>query len=380
MDAITRNQIRRHIRKLKPYKALGPDNIPNIVLVKCADILIDRLYCIYTEILKKDLYFDPWKSFTTVVLRKPGKPKYNVPKAYRPIALLNTTAKLLSAIISEQLMFYVEHYNLLPANHFGGRAKRTATDAVHLLTHRIKGEWRKGKVIAALFLDIEGAFPNAVNKQLTHNLKSRRVPKKIVSYVTNMLRDRSTTLWFDDHISLPIELNNGIGQGDPLSMALYQFYNADLVEIPSEDEGEYAGAYVNDAIIAASAKMFTEAHEMLRDMMTRDGGAINWAKQHNSPFEFNKLTLIDFAHSCRSIDRPPLMLPDITINPSKSTKYLGVILDQNLKWGEQLAYVQEKGSKWAVQIRRAARPSWGHQENPNLLKSALVHLCFLNLQ
>jgi ribonuclease HI len=53
------------------------------------------------------------------------------------------------------------------------------------------------------------------------------------------------------------------------------------------------------------------------------------------------------------------VLPDITINPSKSTKYLGVILDQNLEWGEQLAYVQEKGSKWAAQIRRAVRPSWG---------------------
>jgi hypothetical protein len=298
MDTITHDQIRRHIRKLKPYKAPGPDNIPNIVLVKCADILVNRLYCIYTAILKKDIYFDPWKSFTTVVLHKPGKPKYNVPKAYRLIALLNTTAKLLSAIISEQLMFYVEHYNLLPVNHFGGRAKRTAMDVVHLLTHRIKGKWRKGKVVAALFLDIKGAFPNTINEQLTHNLKSRRVPKKIVNYVTNMLWDRSTMLWFDDHISLPIKLNNGIGQGDPLSMALYQFYNADLVEIPSEDEGKYTGAYIDDAIITASAKTFMEAHEMLRDMMMREGRAINWAKQHNSLFEFNKLTLIDFAHSC----------------------------------------------------------------------------------
>jgi hypothetical protein len=194
MDAITRDQIRRHIRKLKPYKAPGPDNIPNIVLVKCANILVDRLYCIYTAILKKDIYFDPWKSFTTVVLRKPGKPKYNVLKAYRPITLLNTTAKLLSVIISKQLMFYMEHYNLLPANHFRGHAKRTTMDVVHLLTHRIKGKWRKGKVVAALFLDIKGAFPNAVNEQLTHNLKSRRVPKKIVNYVTNMLQDRSTML------------------------------------------------------------------------------------------------------------------------------------------------------------------------------------------
>jgi hypothetical protein len=95
-------------------------------------------------------------------------------------------------------------------------------------------------------------------------------------------------------------------------------------------------------------------------MMMRAGGTIDWAKQHNSPFKYNKLALINFVHSSRcAIVRPPLMLPNITISPSKSTKYLGIILDQNLNWKEQLAYVQEKGSKWVSQIRRAARPSWG---------------------
>ena len=359
MNDITRDQIRRHLAKLKPYKAPGPDAIPNIALSKCADILVNRLFHIFYAIIKMGIYYDPWKHFTTVVLRKPGKPKYNVPKAYRPIALLNTLAKLLSSIIAEQLMFYAETHSLLPQNHFGGRAKRTASDAVHLLVNRVKNEWRRGKVISVLFLDIEGAFPNAVNEQLVHNLRTRRVPTKITRYVANMLRDRSTTLRFDDHSSLPIAINNGIGQGDPLSMALYQFYNADLVEIPIEDEGEFAEAYVDDAILAAVADSFEEAHEKLKDMMLRENGAISWAKKHNSPFEYSKLALIDFAHSRKAVVRPILTLPGITITPTKSTKYLGIMLDQNLNWKEQTAYVQEKGSKWAAQIRRAARPSWG---------------------
>jgi hypothetical protein len=82
-------------------------------------------------------------------------------------------------------------------------------------------------------------------------------------------------LRFDDYISMPIELDNGIGQGDPLSMALYQFYNADLMEIPIEEAGEMAEAYIDDAIISASANSFEEAHKKLRNMMIRDGGAIS---------------------------------------------------------------------------------------------------------
>jgi endonuclease/exonuclease/phosphatase family metal-dependent hydrolase len=144
MDPLTREQIAKHMAKLKPYKAPGPDGIPNIVLTRCADILTDRLYYIYDAMIKRGLFYEPWKAFTTVVLRKPGKPNYNVPKAYRPIALINTQVKVLTAILAEQMMYYTEKSNLLPANHFGGRKGRNATDAVHLLVHKIKSAWRKG--------------------------------------------------------------------------------------------------------------------------------------------------------------------------------------------------------------------------------------------
>jgi hypothetical protein len=79
---ITKEAIKCQLLKLKPYKAPGPDGIPNIVLTKCADLLLDRLYYIFSAIYNHRLYYAPWKSFTTVVLQKPGKPAYDVPKAY----------------------------------------------------------------------------------------------------------------------------------------------------------------------------------------------------------------------------------------------------------------------------------------------------------
>ncbi len=54
-------------------------------------------------------------------------------------------------------------------------------DAMHLLVHKIKGAWRRHKVAAMLFLDVEGAFPNAVTARLLHNMRMRRVPVKYVS-------------------------------------------------------------------------------------------------------------------------------------------------------------------------------------------------------
>ena len=85
---VTKDQIRKQLKKVKPYKAPGPDGIPNIVLTKCSDLLIGRLHPIYVAMLDKDLQYKPWKSFTTVVLCKPGKPRYDIPKAYCRDSLL----------------------------------------------------------------------------------------------------------------------------------------------------------------------------------------------------------------------------------------------------------------------------------------------------
>jgi len=243
--------------------------------------------------VEREIYYAPWKQFTTVVLRKPGKPRYDMPKTYCPIALLNMMGKLLSVVIAEQLTYYMEKYALLPPMHFRGRPVRTTTDALHVLMYKIKDAWHKRQVVSVLFLDIEGAFPNAVNKRLKHNLQARKVPAKIVKFIHNLLKEWYTMLKFDNHISDRIALDNGIGQGNPLSMVLYQYYNADILDIPSGPE-ELAAAYINNAILIVTASDFTESHRILADMMTRPGSAVEWSNEHNSRFKFSKLALMDF--------------------------------------------------------------------------------------
>lgn len=172
---------------MKPYKAPGPDSIPNIVLTKCANTIVDRLYYIYKAILKHGIYYPPWKVSTTVVLCKPGKPCYDTPKAYCPIALLNTMSKVLTVLMADIMMFYTETHQLLLAHHFSRRPGRTTTDTIHLLIHKMKDSWRKHQVAAVLFLDIEGAFPNAVTEKLLHSMRKRELPEALTRFAGLML-------------------------------------------------------------------------------------------------------------------------------------------------------------------------------------------------
>jgi hypothetical protein len=233
-------QIRRAISKLSGYKAPGPDDICNIVFKECADLLVPYLTYLFNAVFSHRTYYEPWRKFTTVVLRKPGKPNYTIPKAYRPIALLNTTCKLLTAVVADQLTYILEHHQLLPNTHFGGRPGRCTTDSLHLLEETVKNAWRSHKVVSALFLDIEGAFPNAVTNRLLHNMRMRRIPRELISFTEQVLTGRKTQLRFDGYTSDWISIDNGIGQGDPLSMILYIIYSSDLVDIAKRRQGRKA--------------------------------------------------------------------------------------------------------------------------------------------
>ena len=205
------------------------------------------------------------------MLKKPGKPNYEIPKAHCPIVLLCTMAKVLTAIMAEDISYLVKKEALLPVSHYGRRPGRMTTDAVHVLVERVKSAWRRGKAVSVLYLDVEAAFPNAVTDRLLHNLRRRRVPKVYVCFVEQILKDRRTRMKFDDYLSEFIHLLNGIGQGDPLSMILYILYNADLLEIALAPEEEALG-FVDDALALVEGKTFKDNVATLTDFMNREGG------------------------------------------------------------------------------------------------------------
>ena len=61
-----------------------------------------------------------FKASTCVIIPKPNKPKYNIPKAFRPISLLNTMGKLLTKIIATRMQFDCLKFNILHPGQCGG--------------------------------------------------------------------------------------------------------------------------------------------------------------------------------------------------------------------------------------------------------------------
>jgi hypothetical protein len=157
-------------------------------------------------------YLAHFRSLTTVVLRKPGKDDYTVPKAYRLIALLNTISKITDAILARRLSYLVETYYILLNTHIGSRKLRSTEHALYLIIKRIYKAWNTGrsKVASLLLLDVSGAFDNVLYERLLHNLRTRRVDERMVLWIASFLSERQTRITIDDFILKEYAINTRI--------------------------------------------------------------------------------------------------------------------------------------------------------------------------
>lgn len=133
---ITTKEIKNAIHRSAPNKAPGPDGVSNLALEHAIRIpaVLAFLATLFNACLRLRYCPRLFRGSTTVVIRKPGKPDYTTPKAYRPITLLCTLGKALEPLIATRLSLLVEEYRLLPETHIGGRGGPSCDHALHLLS------------------------------------------------------------------------------------------------------------------------------------------------------------------------------------------------------------------------------------------------------
>ena len=309
---ITDIQVKRAIERLAPNKAPGPDEIPNHILKRCLSALQPHILTLAQQSLKTGHFPQPFKETITLVLRKPNKPNYTKPNAYRPIALESTIGKILESIMADHISYLCETFNLLPKHHFGGRPGRTTEDAMLILSESIHQAWKEGNVFSAIFMDVTGAFNNVHHERLIHNMRKRKISIEITQWVLSFLSDRTTRMRFNGITISLISTPTGIPQGSPLSPILYILYNSDLLEIPRRAKQLGIG-FIDDILYGVQNKTaIANANELERLLAKSE----QWRQRHGAQFEKSKYVLIHFTRTASSQTKASVTIAGTTIHPS----------------------------------------------------------------
>lgn len=330
------------IYRLPDFKAPGPDQVTGLTLKRAWNN--NDFKTRFTEVLSAavSLGYHPkiWRTGSIVVLKKPGKKNYGVPKAYRPITLLKIPAKVLEKIVQKRLAFLTR--DILPAEQYGGRGGYCATDAVLELTDHIKTN--KGPT-TAMMIDIQGAFDNVDRERLIETMEEYKIPSAAQRWTHHFVSERTATMIIDGAAGEEKRVETGIPQGSPISPLLFLLYTTPLYSKIKEFGAKVSG-FVDDITVFISGNIVENAKKMSRILKE----CCDWAESRSTKIDMSdKLGFIHFRSRMLSrseIGEAVLTLPDGTTREAQQeVKLLGITLDVRLRFQPHINKVISKAKQ-----------------------------------
>ena len=221
-------EVTQALQSTSNMSAPGPDHITWRLLksVLSSDAVVDGLTFFFNQIFDSSIWPHALKTSTTVIIPKLKKNDYSLPKAYRPIALLNTLGKLLTKILANRLQFDSITENLFHPGQCGGIKKHATIDAGLIITNFIIQSRNRGLLSSVLAVDIAQFFPSINHDVMTTILTKLGFDLKIANLVSSFFRTRKTNYRWGESYSKEYDISVGTPQGDPISPVLSVLYIA----------------------------------------------------------------------------------------------------------------------------------------------------------
>ena len=251
---VTKREVEFALSGTSNKSSPGPSGI-GYKLVKWAfaaqpDFILD----IFTSSLR--LGHHPWIEAKVVIIPKPNKPDYSVPKAYRPVSLLECYGKVLEKIVANRFASDCNLHNILPHSQFGSCTYHSAADACTLLRYKASTTINAGRIGGTLLFDISRFFDHLHPSFTSRILRHLGIDEHTVAWVYDFMTRRRVTMSVNNISTAPIEPELGTPQGSPLSPILSALVTSPILRLADRWQDTDLTLYVDDGNIFASSPTF----------------------------------------------------------------------------------------------------------------------------
>ena len=352
----SRQEIQDAVSLTSNSSAPGPDHVTWELLKRALQVnnAAEGLCHLFNQISSSGTWPSWFKESTCVIIPKPNKPKYNVPKAFRPISLLNTMGKLLTKIIATRMQFDCLKYDILHPGQCGGVVKHATIDAGTILASFVAESREQGLHSTACTFDIAQFFPSLSHKGCALILGRFGFNRTLIKIFNSYFTGRTTRYKWDSATSASFDFNVGTPQGDCISPILSAIYLAAglriAIPLPFPPPNVRSLFFVDDGLLYCASKKPAQnvqrieaCLDRIQDTLAALGLLIEVDKTeliHFPGFDLNKtgrkLTpTSNVPMNMRNLQKEGTV---VTIKPKGLIRYLGFFFDSELNWNAHVSF------------------------------------------
>ena len=358
---ISFREVDKHLWKTSNTSTPGLSRISYQALKWAWSLELDLILYVLRWSLRLGIHHDDWKKAIMVVIPKPNKPSYSVPKAYQPIQLLECLGKLLEKIVAKRLMFDCSHFDLIPAEQFGGVSGASCVDTGLSIVHDIKGAINRTLTASLLTIDVKGFFDNINHHRLAYTLHKMGFPEPIVRWTQSFLSNRSAACLIGNFLNQMLPVNVGVPQGSPTSPILSVIYSAPVLQFLAQDPfftnktlPIVPHSYIDDFSFLAISHSANHNVIALGNTLIRATDLLSDIGMRIDP---EKSDLIHFSRA-RACPQPSIDVSlyghNLVISPKLTVRWLGIFFDQKLTFQEHVKIMANRVTSVANGIRLLA--------------------------
>jgi hypothetical protein len=355
---ITKEEVISTLKKLSNGTACGPDNIPNEILkhMGVSPKFIEVLTHMLNASMVQNKIPSTWKKSSIFTVYKKDNP--NNPLNYRPIALLCTTYKLYSTIITGRLNNFMEENKCFSEMQGGFRRDRPTFAKMWTLRNIFEHAKKNDRELHACYIDIQKAYDSVEHWALDRVLEEYGFSQHFRDIITDICKDTTCNVILPHGLSDSIKITRGVRQGCPLSPVLFiLFLEPMMLKLEGMkrgyklDEGDPipGGAYADDMVLHAGTRI--DLQRLLNECakyfefvgldIAADGRDKSvYTSNTGPPSASNRLHFTTHKNGVPEVKYLPYYESD------ESYKYLGLWINLDLDWEKQTRISNAMYSKY----------------------------------
>lgn len=318
---ITEKCVLQSLKRVRASKATGPDGVPARALKCCAEQLAPVLRSLFQHSIDHGIVPLKWKESEIKPIAKVKFPK--VFNDFRPVVLTSNIMKCLEDILRNIICDSVDNFK--DPFQFAYCKNRCVQDASLTLMNEISKHLDKQNTQARiLYVDFSSAFNTMQPHILLNKLIAMNVNSYVLRWIFSFLSERPQYTTLYNVKSNILTTNTGAPQGCVMSPVLFSLYTDDCRSVCSNCT---IVKYADDTVILGKI-----SDDKCDEYVSQVNQFVDWCKSNYLDLNIKKTKemIIDYRTKNRSIP-DPIIIDSETVDRVEEYKYLGLMIDNQLK-------------------------------------------------